>query len=550
MIIALLAIHKAGGAYVPLDPNDPFQRLLVIADEIKFPVILSQQRLAESFPGHMAKVICLDSEWASIEQESRENPPTRATADDLAYVVYSSSSAGRPKGVEITHRSLTNFVCWAASAYELTPSDRVLQFASISSDTAVEEIFPCLASGAQLVLHSDSMSNPLTGLLQRCHDWQVSVLDLPTAYWHELVEEISPAPPTTLDNLRLVIASGEQASAIDLTRWRDVTRDQVRLVNTYGATEATVVATLWDSHTPSKKDQSSVEISIGRPVANTQVYILDEHLNPVPVGVPGEIYIGGAGLARGYFKSPELTARQFVAHPFSQDTQARLYKTGDWARYRPDGNIELVGRFDDRIKIAGFRVEPGEIETTLRQHRSVRDAVVLGRDDVSGRRRLVAYVAACKGAVPTVSELTGFLRALLPHYMVPSSFIFMKHPSMSPDGTIDRRACVGLDQEGIESKDGFVAPRTANEKIIASIWTEILNLKQISVYDDFFELTNQSTLAIDLIDRVRKAFAADLSVRTLFEVPTVAGMAAAVVQRQNHWLIEHSNVQLTKQTPV
>jgi hypothetical protein len=234
----------------------------------------------------------------------------------------------------------------------------------------------------------------------------------------------------------------------------------------------------------------------------------------------------------------------------SKDKKARLYKTGDWARFRPDGDIELVGRLDDRIKIAGFRVEPGEIETTLRQHRSVRDAVVLRRDDVSGRRRLVAYVAAYKGAVPTVSELTGFLRALLPYYMVPSSFIFLKHPSMSPDGTIDRRACVGLDQEGIESKDGFVAPRTANEKIIASIWTEILNLKQISVYDDFFELTNQSTLAIDLIDRVRKAFAADLSVRTLFEVPTVAGMAAAVVQRQNHWLIEHSNVQLTKQTPV
>jgi acyl-CoA synthetase (AMP-forming)/AMP-acid ligase II len=372
-------------------------------------------------------------------------------------------------------------------------------------------------------------------------------LDLPTAYWHELVEEISPAPPTKLDDLRLVIASGEQAYAIDLTRWRDVIGDQLRLVNTYGPTETTVVATLWDTRAALKKEQSSVKISIGRPIANTQVYILDEHLNPVPVGVRGEIYIGGVGLARGYFNSPELTSRQFVAHPFSPDTKARLYKTGDWARYRPDGNIELVGRLDDQIKIGGFRVEPGEIETTLRQHRSVRDAVVLGRDHVSGRRRLVAYVAANKGAVPTASELTGFLCSLLPYYMVPSSFIFIKHPSMYPDGKIDRRACVALDQDGIELKDGFVAPRTANEKIIANIWAETLNLKQIGVFDNFFDLGNHSTLAIQLINRIRSVFAVDLSVRALFEVPTVAGMTAAVVRKQYGWPIEEGDGKLSSQ---
>jgi amino acid adenylation domain-containing protein len=547
MIIALLAIHKAGGAYVPLDPNDPLQRLSVISEETQFRVILSQQKLAETFPSNMAKVICLDTEWANFEQESEENPPIRVTPDGLAFVIYTSSSAGGPKGVEITHRSLTNFVCWAASAYELTPSDRVVQLASISCDLAVEEIFPCLASGAQLVLHPDSVSNPLTDMLQRCRDWQSSVLDLPTADWHDLVEDIALAPPPKLDNLRLVIVSGEQASKIHLNRWREAIGDGVRLVNTYGPTEATVVTTLWDPHTALKKDQSPVEISIGSPIANTQVYILDEHLNPVPVGVPGEIYIGGVGLARGYFKSPELTARHFVAHPFSLDPQARLYKTGDWARYRPDGNIELVGRLDDRIKIAGFRVDLGEIETTLRQHPSIRDAMVQARDDAPGRRRLVAYVATYKGTAPTVSKLTGFLRAILPYYMVPSSFIFLKHPSMSPDGTIDRRACLTRDQDCIESQDGFVAPRTANEKIIASIWAEILNLKQIGVYDNFFDLGNHSTLAIDLINRVRKAFATDLSVRTLFEVPTVAGMAAAVVRKQYGWQIENGNGKLSSQ---
>jgi hypothetical protein len=296
-----------------------------------------------------------------------------------------------------------------------------------------------------------------------------------------------------------------------------------------------------------KLDRSSAEISIGRPIGNIQMYILDEHLNPVPAGVPGEIYIGGVGLARGYFKSPELTTRQFVSHPFSQDPKARLYKTGDWARYRPDGNIELVGRMDEQVKIAGFRVDLGEIETTLRQHPSIRDAMVQARDDAPGRRRLVAYVAAHKGAVPTASELTGFLRALLPYYMVPSSFIFIKHPSMSPDGTIDRRACVALDQDSIELKDGFVAPRTANEKIIANIWAETLNLKQIGVFDNFFDLGNHSTLAIQLINRIRSVFAVDLSVRALFEVPTVAGMTAAVVRKQYGWQIENGNGKLSSQ---
>jgi amino acid adenylation domain-containing protein len=533
MIIALLAVHKAGGAYVPLDPNYPLQRLLVISEEAQFSVILSQQRLAESFPAHTAKVICLDTGWPNIDIESKENPVPRATPDDLAYVVYISSSAGRPTGVEITHRSLSNFVCWAASAYELTPSDRVLQFASMSCDTAVEEIFPCLASGAQLVLHSDSMSNPLTDLLQRCRDWRVSVVDLPTAYWHELVEAISPAPPTKLDKLRLVIVSGEQASTIHLTRWRKAIGDQVRLANTYGPTEATVVSTLWDSRTAMKRDQPSAEIRLGRPIANTQVYILDEHLNPVPVGVPGEIYISGVGLARGYFNSPELTARQFIAHSFSRDTHARLYKTGDSARYRPDGNIELVRRLDDQIKIGGFRVELREIETTLRQHQSVRDAVVLARADVSCRRRLVAYVAAYKGAAPTASELTGFLRALLPYYMVPSSFIFIKHPSMTPNGKIDRQACTALDQDCIEPKNGFVAPRSQDEKIITDIWAEILNIKQIGIYDDFFELGNHSTLAIQLVHRIRNVFSLDLSLQELFHVPTVEGMAATVGQKRS-----------------
>jgi acyl carrier protein len=257
--------------------------------------------------------------------------------------------------------------------------------------------------------------------------------------------------------------------------------------------------------------------------------------------VRGEIYIGGIGLGRGYFKSPELTVKNFIAHPFSSDPQARLYKTGDMARYRADGNIEFLGCADNQAKIRGFRVELGEIEGTLVQHPSVRDAVVLARDDTSGRRRLVAYVTSNQGAGPTNGELASFLRAALPDYMVPSAFVFVNHFPATANGKVDRKALAALSQDNRELGDSFVAPRTANEKTIASIWADVLNLKQIGIYDDFFDLGNHSTLAIELIDRIRETFAIDLSLRALFEVPTVAGMATAVGQRKNQWPMEHGN---------
>ena len=530
MIVALLAIHKAGGAYVPLDPNYPLQRLLVISDETKFPVLLSQQRLAESFPHHVAKVICLDTEWTTIARESEANLGGHAAAEDLAYVLYTSGSTGLPKGVEITHRALTNFVRWASTRYELAPSDRVLQFASISFDTAVEEIFPCLVSGAKLVLRTASMADSPSGFLQRCRDWQITVLDLPTVYWHELADEIFSGRRPNLGNLRLLIIGGEQACAARLSRWREVIGAQVRLVNTYGPTEATVASTLWESPGSSQAEQSQRKVSIGRPISNAQVYILDAHLNPLPVGLRGELHIGGVGLARGYRKCPELTVKKFIAHPFCRTPGARLYKTGDFARYLPDGNIEFLGRIDDQVKIRGFRVELGEIEAVLRQHGSVRDTVVLACEDVPGYQRLVAYVLPEQSALPTASELRGFLNATLPDYMVPSRFVRLDALPLTPNGKIDRHALPTLNRP--ELKNGFVAPRSADEKIMASIWAETFKLKQIGLYDNFFDLGRHSFLAMEVISRVRKVFAIDIPLRELFAAPTVAGMAAAVLEKR------------------
>jgi surfactin family lipopeptide synthetase A len=530
MIVALLAIHKAGGAYVPLDPNYPLQRLLVISDETKFPVLLSQQRLAESFPHHVAKVICLDTEWTTIARESEANLGGKATAENLAYVLYTSGSTGLPKGVEITHRALTNFVRWASTRYELAPNDRVLQFASISFDTAVEEIFPCLVSGAKLVLRTASMADSLSGFLQRCRDWKITVLDLPTVYWHELADEILSGRRPNLGNLRLLIIGGEQACAARLSRWREVIGAQVRLVNTYGPTEATVVSTIWESPGSSQPEESQRKVSIGRPISNAQVYILDAHLNPVPVGLRGELHIGGVGLARGYRKCPELTVKNFIAHPFCRTPGARLYKTGDFARYLPDGNIEFLGRIDDQVKIRGFRVELGEIEAVLRHHGSVRDTVVLPCDDGPDYQRLVAYVLPEQSALPTASELRGFLNATLPDYMVPSRFVLLDALPLMPNGKIDRHALPTLNRP--ELKDGFVAPRSADEKIMASIWAETLKLKQIGLYDNFFDLGRHSFLAMEVISRVRKVFAIDVPLRELFAAPTVAGMTAAVVHKR------------------
>jgi amino acid adenylation domain-containing protein len=525
MLVGLLGILKAGGAYVPLDPNYPKDWLAFVLEDTGAPVLLTQQRMVEKLPNHGAKVICLDSEWEVISSENQENPVTGATGENLAYVIYTSGSTGRPKGVEITHRALVNFTTSAATTFALGPSDRVLQFASISFDTSVEEIFPCLVRGGTLVLRTDSMLDSVSLFLQRCRDWKVTVLDLPTVYWHELTEKLSSENLVIPEQLRLVIIGGERVLPERLMQWRKHMANHIRLLNTYGPTEATVVTTMCELTESAEVSASLREVPIGRPIPNIQTYVLDSHLNPVPVGVPGELHIGGIGLARGYLNRPELTAEKFIPNPF---TGARLYKTGDLARYLPDGNLEFLGRTDHQVKIRGFRVELGEIEAVLMKHPAVRESVVLARDDKSGGKRLAAYVVPEKGAKPEPSDLRNFLKRRLPDYMVPVDFVLLASLPITPNGKVDRRALPAPDSVRQETEDSFEPPRTLTEKILAEIWCDLLGFKQVGIHHNFFELGGHSLLATQVISRLRESLKVDLALRVLFEAPTIAELAGRV----------------------
>jgi amino acid adenylation domain-containing protein/thioester reductase-like protein len=390
MVVGLLAILKAGGAYVPLDPNYPRERIALMLEDSQIAVLLTQQPHLGELPTHTAQVVCLDSDWPIIAQESSENLDPQAQLNNLAYIIYTSGSTGKPKGVMIEHRSLANFVQTASREYEIIPDDRVLQFASISFDTAAEEIFPALTQGATLVLRTQQMLRTIPAFLQTCGDWQLTVLDLPTAFWHRICAEL---PHVKLpETVRLVIIGGEKALPRWLAAWKKFVDPQIRLVNTYGPTESTVVATWCDLAGPQAVEVIGRLLPIGRAIDNTEIFVLNSDLQPVAVGTPGELYIGGAGLARGYLNRPELTAIKFIFSPASRARRLRLYGTGDLVRYREDGLLEFLDRVDHQEKIRGFRVELNEVEAILEEHPAVQDVVVVAREEIPGEKRLVAYI--------------------------------------------------------------------------------------------------------------------------------------------------------------
>ncbi|MEG4594110.1 amino acid adenylation domain-containing protein, partial [Microcoleus sp. F8_C2] len=391
MIVGLLGILKAGGAYVPLDPAYPSERLAFMLEDSAVPVLLTQQRLVDRLAQHKAQVVCLDTQWEAIAQHSEENTGCFVNAENLAYVIYTSGSTGKPKGVTIQHRSLVNYTTAVNIEYEIEKCDRILQFSSISFDVSAEEIYTSLTSGATLILRTDSMLDSIEGFLQNCKNWEITVMALPTAYWHELTAFLSQKTVVLPPSLRLIIIGGEKALPERLKTWLECVEQQVRLVNNYGPTEATVGATIYEL---SVADTSLKELPIGRPLGNVQTYILDGNEQPVPIGIPGELHIGGAGLARGYLNRPDLTDERFIRNPFSNEPGERLYKTGDLVRYLSDGNIEYFGRIDDQVKIRGFRIELGEIEAMLTQHPNVRSVTVIDREDTPGNKRLVAYLVS------------------------------------------------------------------------------------------------------------------------------------------------------------
>ncbi|MEH2438441.1 MAG: amino acid adenylation domain-containing protein [Nostoc sp.] len=554
MVIGLLAILKAGGAYVPLDPAYPKERLALILKDAQVSVLVTQQSLLAVLPALESQVVCVDTDKSAIAQESQENLVNQTQLENLVYIIYTSGSTGTPKGVTIQHRSLASYAKIACLEYGLKASDavrgasrreggqsdRVLQFASISFDAAAEEIFPCLICGAALILRTDEMLSSIPRFLQQCRDWGVTVLDLPTAFWHQVSSELATANLALPDSLRLVIIGGERADRKHLTTWQQQVGQRVRLVNTYGPTETTIVATLCDL-----SGSTADEVPIGKPIPQVQTYVLDPFLQLVPVGTPGELYIGGVGVARGYLNRPDLTAEKFIPNPYSSKPGERLYKTGDLVRYLSDGNLEFLGRIDHQVKIRGFRIELGEIEALLNQHPSVREAVVVAHSDRSDHQRLIAYVVGqyqpetveantpWQGSLASerVALLRDFLREKLPEYMMPTAFIFLDALPLTPNGKVNRRV-LPLPESYSTQKNLYVAPETELQQTIASTWQTVLGLEKVSINDNFFDLGGHSLLISQVNAQLREQLQRDISVVEMFQYPSISLLAKHLSQEQ------------------
>jgi amino acid adenylation domain-containing protein len=518
MIIALLGILKAGGAYLPLDPQYPQERLAGMLADSHASVLLTQNRLVDSFPKYHGKLICLDTVWPIIAQESIVTPECGVTADNPAYIIYTSGSTGKPKGVMVEHRALVNFTEAARVNYAITSNDRVLQFASIGFDASAEEIYPCLTQGATLVLRTDEMLSSAATFWQSCSDSGLTVLDLPTAYWHQLAGDMLTAEPLFPETLRLVIIGGEKARHELLATWLEYAPDTIRLVNTYGPTEATVVATTCEL----SAEAALQSVPIGHPISNVEAYVLNQHLQPVSIGAPGELYLGGSGLARGYLNNPDLTAEKFIPHPFTDIPGDRLYRTGDLTSFRSDGTIEYLGRRDHQVKLRGFRIELGEIEAVLRRQTGVREAVVLCREDNPVEKQLVAYVVY-SGDTLTSDALRNTLKQTLPAHMIPSAFVALEELPLLPNGKVDRRHLPEPDWSG--ARQAYVAPRSPVEETLVEIWQDVLKAESIGVHDNFFELGGHSLLATRVVSRMQQEFHVHLKLMDFFKTPTVAELA-------------------------
>lgn len=530
MIVAVLAVLKAGGAYVPLDPAYPKDRLAFMLVDSGVGVLVTRESLRQRLPEHNSKVVFVDEDAQLIAAQRNDNLVESTTPENLAYVIYTSGSTGKPKGVMIEHRALASFAFAAAEEYSIRCNDRVLQFASLCFDTSAEEIYCSLTCGATLVLRTDTMLSSAEEFLRSCDELGITVLDLPTAYWHHLTAALCAENLAVPESLRLVILGGEQAQPARVGSWLERAGEQVRLVNTYGPTETTVVATNCELSGKSKFTGSST-VPIGRPIRNAAAYVLDRFLAPVPVGVPGELYLGGAGVARGYLNRPELTAEKFIPNPFS-DGSACLYRTGDVVRYLADGNLEFLGRADNQVKVRGFRVELEEVERAIRTHESVSDAVVTVREDADGDKRLFAYVIPNPASQFLVTELRGFLKGKLPPHMLPAAFAVIDALPFMPNGKVDRQALPDPGNERPELNESFVAPSTPTEEFVARVWRDTLKLERVGIHDSFFELGGHSLLAARLVSELRRNFDFDLSLIDVFNAPTISALAELIYQRQ------------------
>ncbi|MFP2934355.1 non-ribosomal peptide synthetase, partial [Pyxidicoccus sp. 3LG] len=528
LMAALLGVLKAGGAYVPLDPEYPAERLRFMLEDSGATVVVARNAFRERLGEASGRV------WVDVDAIPETGDSTAlgvaVPTEAAAYVLYTSGSTGRPKGVVVQHRSLVNFTLAAWRSFPVSPGDRVLQFASISWDTSAEEIYPCLTRGGTLVLRTPEMLDVPDAFLAKVEAAGVTQLNLPTAFWHEVTASLSEGKARLPAGLKWVVIGGERAVPERVAQWRQHVGSAVPLLNTYGLTEVTAVATSVDLACEASSGEIGREVSIGRPLNNVMLYVLDADLAPVPTGVIGELFIGGEGVARGYHGRPDLTAERFVPSPFGNGE--RLYRTGDQARWKQDGGLEYLGRGDNQVKLRGVRIELGEIETALRAHASVKDAVVQLREDAPGDKRLVAYVIPVQAegtseprsesSTLDVTDLRATLRRHLPEFMVPAAFVPLTALPLTPNGKVDRKALPAPEASQLQTAGAHEPPVTPLEIRLAELWRELLRVPVVGRRDSFFDLGGHSLLATQLVARIRAVFDVELSLRALFEAPTVA----------------------------
>ncbi len=519
MAVGLLAILKSGGAYVPIDPEYPSERIRYMLDDSGVPVLLTQSHLVATLPEHSARVVSLDTDWNTISREQSDNPASEVTSDNLVYVIYTSGSTGQPKGAMVHHGGVVNCLRWMQETYKLDETDKFVLKTSLNFDPSVWELFWTLSVGASVCIARPGGQLDNAYLVDEIQKRSITSIYFVPSMLRVFLEEPGL---NRCSSLKRVICGGEALALETIDRFYKLL--PAELHHSYGPTETSIAATEW---TCEPQTQRRI-VPMGFPLANTQTYVLDRNMNLAPIGVHGELYIGGLGLGRGYLQRAELTAERFIPDLFSSVPGARLYKTGDVVRYLPDGSLEFAGRVDHQVKIRGFRIELGEIEAQLSKHPAIKETVVIAREDKPGEKRLVAYVVTDQEQHLAINEVREFLKSRLPDYMVPAAFVNLKAFPLMHNGKVDRRQLPEPEQAQPDTEQRFVAPRTAIEETLAVIWSGLLGVEHVGIHHNFFDLGGHSLLGTQLISRLRKVFQVELPLRTLFESPTIAGMAATV----------------------
>ena len=526
LMVAVLGVLKAGGGYVPMDPDYPPERLAYMISDSATPVLITHSHLLERLPQTQAKILCLDAERETLERYEPDNPDVPVCPQNMAYMIYTSGTTGQAKGTIISHQSWVNsYYAWE-EAYELKTRCRShLQMANFSFDVFAGDTIRALASGGKMTLIPRETLLNAEKLYREMLREQITIAEFVPAVLRNLtgyLDEIGK----DLSFMRCLIAGSDAWYVGEYRRFMEYGGSETRLINSFGLTEAAIDSTYFEA---SKLDlPADRNVPIGRPFANMQVYIVDSHLNPQPIGVPGEICVGGAGVARGYHGRPELTAEKFIPDPFGGEAGARMYRTGDKGKFLPDGNIEFMGRIDFQVKLRGFRIELGEIESGLARHPDIDHAVVIVREDTPGDKRLVAYYTLEREPAPGLSALKSFLLEKLPDYMIPNAFVRLEEIPLTPNGKVDRKALPKPDEKDFGAMESYVAPRNESEEKMAAVWAEVLGLEKVGVNNNFFDLGGHSLLATQLISRVRETFDLDIPLRSIFEHPTVAGLAEKI----------------------